>query len=204
MTPHGLPEEASLRITTQPHETLVATNADITTAAERWEIPDDVTYIFYLRKGVKFHSGREMTADDVVDPFDRVLGKTEAGDMLWGSKDSYYGAVIAGEVAQEGGVWLLESELDGRNRPPPPRSRCRRSSCPCCPERRCRRPPSYPGPGQRSRPRRRRSSPGRSGTSRPCGDRKCRSHRRGSPSARPADRSRSYRRWWPPGSHRAG
>ncbi len=40
--------------------------------AERWENPDPLTYVFYLRKGVKFHNGREMTADDVVFTLDRI------------------------------------------------------------------------------------------------------------------------------------
>lgn len=33
--------------------------------AEKWATPDDKTYIFYLRKGVKFHDGTEFTAEDV-------------------------------------------------------------------------------------------------------------------------------------------
>jgi ABC-type transport system substrate-binding protein len=34
--------------------------------AERWQISSDgLQYTFWLRKGVKFHNGREMTADDV-------------------------------------------------------------------------------------------------------------------------------------------
>ena len=38
--------------------------------AERWEQPDDTTYIFHLRKGVRWHNkppvnGRELTAEDV-------------------------------------------------------------------------------------------------------------------------------------------
>lgn len=33
--------------------------------AESYEIPDALTYILHLRKGVKFHNGREMTAADV-------------------------------------------------------------------------------------------------------------------------------------------
>jgi peptide/nickel transport system substrate-binding protein len=33
--------------------------------AERWEIPDPLTYIFHLRPGVRFHDGRPLTARDV-------------------------------------------------------------------------------------------------------------------------------------------
>lgn len=45
--------------------------------AEKWEIPDDVTYLFYLRKGVKFHNkrpvnGRELTAEDVKYSLERM------------------------------------------------------------------------------------------------------------------------------------
>ncbi|MSP11648.1 MAG: hypothetical protein EXR62_01690 [Chloroflexi bacterium] len=33
--------------------------------AEKWETPDDKTWIWHLRKGVKYHDGNEVTADDV-------------------------------------------------------------------------------------------------------------------------------------------
>lgn len=103
--PHTISEEASLRVINQLYETLVTTNADMTYSgelAESWEIPDDTTYIFYLRKGVKFHSGREMKADDVVYTFDRILGKTEAGDIgALGSKSSYYGNVTSVEALDD-------------------------------------------------------------------------------------------------------
>jgi peptide/nickel transport system substrate-binding protein len=46
--------------------------------AERWEAPDDTTYIFHLRQGVKWHNrpplnGRELVAEDVKYSFDRFL-----------------------------------------------------------------------------------------------------------------------------------
>jgi len=49
--------------------------------AERWETPDDTTYIFYLRQGVKWHNklpvnGRELVAEDVKFTFDRFLTET--------------------------------------------------------------------------------------------------------------------------------
>jgi peptide/nickel transport system substrate-binding protein len=53
--------------------------------AERWEQPDDTTYVFHLRQGVKWHNkpplnGRELVADDVKFTYERFL--TEAGNPL--------------------------------------------------------------------------------------------------------------------------
>lgn len=41
--------------------------------AESWDIPDNLTYIFNLRKGVKFHNGRELVAEDVQYSLNRIL-----------------------------------------------------------------------------------------------------------------------------------
>jgi peptide/nickel transport system substrate-binding protein len=41
--------------------------------AERWEVPDPLTYIFHLRSGVRFHDGRALTATDVKWTFDSIL-----------------------------------------------------------------------------------------------------------------------------------
>ena len=53
--------------------------------AERWEEPDDLTYVFHLRRGVTWHTkpplhGRELVADDVKFTFDRFLN--EKGNAL--------------------------------------------------------------------------------------------------------------------------
>src|SRR5262249_43902728 len=41
--------------------------------AERWEMPNPKTYVFHLRRGVKFHDGRTLTAKDVKWTFDSLL-----------------------------------------------------------------------------------------------------------------------------------
>jgi peptide/nickel transport system substrate-binding protein len=42
--------------------------------AERWEIPNPLTYIFHLHHGVKFHDRRPLTSRDVKWTFDSLLG----------------------------------------------------------------------------------------------------------------------------------
>lgn len=53
--------------------------------AERWDEPDETTYVFYLRKGVRWHAkppvnGRELTAEGIKFTYDRFL--TEKGNPL--------------------------------------------------------------------------------------------------------------------------
>ena len=44
--------------------------------AERWTVSDDLkTWTFYLRKGVKFHHGREFDAQDVITTVQRIQDK---------------------------------------------------------------------------------------------------------------------------------
>lgn len=53
--------------------------------AERWETPDDTSYIFHLRRGVRFHDGTELTAEDVRYTFASLLDAGFPSPL----KDSY-------------------------------------------------------------------------------------------------------------------
>lgn len=41
--------------------------------AERWEVPDPLTYVFHLRRDVRFHDGQRLTSRDVKWTFDSVM-----------------------------------------------------------------------------------------------------------------------------------
>ena len=73
--------------------------------AERWEAPDDTTYVFHLRKGVKWHNkppvnGRELVAEDVQFTFDRFLAEQgESAPLYAGARGPGRGAgPLYGEV----------------------------------------------------------------------------------------------------------
>jgi peptide/nickel transport system substrate-binding protein len=51
--------------------------------AEKWEQPDARTYVFHLRRGVKYHNGREVKAADVKWSFERIIAF--GGKSKWAS-----------------------------------------------------------------------------------------------------------------------
>ncbi len=52
--------------------------------AQTWDIsPDKLTYTFYLRKGVKFHNGREVIADDIVHSIKRIMNSNAINVSSW-------------------------------------------------------------------------------------------------------------------------
>jgi peptide/nickel transport system substrate-binding protein/oligopeptide transport system substrate-binding protein len=66
------------------------TLAIVPALAQFWKASrDGLTWTFTLRKGVKFHHGREVTADDVVYSFTRILDprtRSGAADLFMGIK----------------------------------------------------------------------------------------------------------------------
>jgi len=55
--------------------------------AESWDVsPDGLAYTFRIRKGIKFHDGNALTAEDVKFTMDRLLAIGEGPAFLWHGK----------------------------------------------------------------------------------------------------------------------
>jgi peptide/nickel transport system substrate-binding protein len=66
--PFGAVNGSNFEITSLVYESLLRWDRrlDIRPAlAESWQVPDNKTYVFRLRRGVRFHSGKMLDADDV-------------------------------------------------------------------------------------------------------------------------------------------
>lgn len=87
LDPHKVTAASSFEIIAQVYNQLIELQDDYNPApelAESWENPDDTTFIFKLRRGVKFHSGREMVAADVKYSFERIMNPDTASP--WASQ----------------------------------------------------------------------------------------------------------------------
>jgi peptide/nickel transport system substrate-binding protein len=82
LEPHRENALSRARVTQNMYSYLVQADAELKIVpdlAEKWDISaDGKTYTFMLRKGVKFHSGRELTSADVKYSIDRILDPATA------------------------------------------------------------------------------------------------------------------------------
>ncbi|MBI4364915.1 MAG: ABC transporter substrate-binding protein, partial [Candidatus Latescibacteria bacterium] len=80
--------------------------------AESWTISrDGLTYVFNLRKGVRFHNGREVTADDFVYSLTRLFREPYRSEGLAaGYLDAIVGVpeFVQGKVAEIAGIRALD------------------------------------------------------------------------------------------------
>lgn len=77
LDPHQGKETPAVEVTCQIFDTLVVvdpeTNEIKGQIAESWEQTDDLTYVFKIRQGIKFHDGSDLTAEDVKFSLDRAI-----------------------------------------------------------------------------------------------------------------------------------
>ncbi|WP_424929879.1 ABC transporter substrate-binding protein [Amaricoccus tamworthensis] len=80
--------------------------------AESYEVSEDgMTFTFTLREGVKFHNGREMTAEDVKYSLDRVTNPVtqSPGAGFFGAIEGY-DAMASGEAETLSGVSVIDPQ----------------------------------------------------------------------------------------------
>jgi methyl-accepting chemotaxis protein len=111
--PHLVNDQDSAQIICNIHAGLLVINAagDLSPGvAKYWYVEDDnVTWIFNLRKGVKFHNGREVTADDVLFSYKRLLSPSLKSDNVW-FLDHIVGAsaFASGKASEIAGIKILD------------------------------------------------------------------------------------------------
>jgi len=75
LDPHRANDTMSSHVLKQVYNYLVALDKELNIVpdlATSWENPDDLTWVFHLRKGVLFHNGEEFTAEDVKFTIERM------------------------------------------------------------------------------------------------------------------------------------
>ena len=75
--------------------------------AESFETPDNLTYVFNLRKGVMFHNGAEMTSADVKYSLDLAIAPPEPGAAV-----PFLGNIASVDVVDDYTVKLMMSKVD--------------------------------------------------------------------------------------------
>ncbi len=110
--PHTISALSSLRMMSQIYNQLVDVDEDLKVIPElalSWDQPDETTYVFHLRHGVKFHNGREMKAADVVYSFERILSP-DLGAL--GNSGNYYNMIKTVEAVDDYTVKFVLSSIN--------------------------------------------------------------------------------------------
>ncbi|MBN1955250.1 MAG: ABC transporter substrate-binding protein [Anaerolineae bacterium] len=88
--------------------------------AEDWDISaDGLTYVFYIREGVTFHDGAELTPSDVAYSLRRGILQGGSWSPQWLYTEAFFGtgvydiAEIVGEIAGEEDVYIWEDDPEG-------------------------------------------------------------------------------------------
>lgn len=122
LDPAHLYDSASIEVGMQVFRgllTLDPQNMEIRPAhAERWEIKNNGRlYIFYLAKGARFHSGKEVTAEDFKYSFERILDPHTASELsglltvVKGGREKLAGKTKETTGIRVRGKYVLEMEL---------------------------------------------------------------------------------------------
>jgi len=100
LNPYGGISGMSGQVLKQSVETLVQLDKETLKPkpllATGWEIPDEQTYVFTLREGVKFHDGTDFNADAVKFVFDYILNPDNASPAA-----SYFDRVESVEIVDD-------------------------------------------------------------------------------------------------------
>jgi peptide/nickel transport system substrate-binding protein len=111
LAPFGVTNTSAYEPGNLCYESLVRWDRDLAVQpalAESWETPDKQTYIFHLRQGVKFHSGKDFDSQDVVYSLNSQKTPPPPGTV-----NTFYPKIGSVEALDKYTVKLNMSQPDG-------------------------------------------------------------------------------------------
>ncbi len=113
LDPAGFNEELGIEVGKEIFDGLVdfdfRTGRIVPAHAEKWDNKDNRVFTFYLRKGTKFHNGKEVTAEDFRYSLDRLLKRDTAAKVGW-LLENVEGAAarMSGQAKETGGIKVID------------------------------------------------------------------------------------------------